>query len=62
VKIILPTPEDEASARATIYRYTDKTFSLTDAISFVVMERLGITTPFTFDDDFRQYGFTPARP
>ncbi len=62
MKIIIPTPNDEAFARAIIYRYTDKTFSLTDAISFAVMERLGIATPFTFDSDFRQYGFMPATP
>jgi predicted nucleic acid-binding protein len=31
---------DEVRARQIIYRYDDKDFSLTDAISFAVMERL----------------------
>lgn len=34
----------------------------TDAISFVVMERLGITRAFTFDRHFEQYGFTVLTP
>jgi uncharacterized protein len=49
---------DEESALALIARYRDKDFSLTDATGFVVMERLGITHAFSFDDDFRQYGWT----
>lgn len=60
VNIVRPTEADEARAREIIYRYTDKDFSLTDAISFAVMERLGVTTAFTFDSDFRQYGFAVA--
>jgi predicted nucleic acid-binding protein len=35
----------------------DKDFTLTDATSFAVMERLGITYAFTFDHPFTQYGF-----
>jgi uncharacterized protein len=46
----------EESALALISRYRDKDFTLTDATSFVLMERLGIRHAFTFDDDFRQYG------
>lgn len=42
--------------------YTDKGFTLTDATSFVVMERLGITYAFTLDDDFSQYGFIQLTP
>jgi predicted nucleic acid-binding protein len=48
--------EDELKAREIIYRYDDKDFTLTDATSFAVMERLGIAYAFTFDRDFRQYG------
>ncbi|MDI6791119.1 MAG: hypothetical protein QME44_10610 [Thermodesulfobacteriota bacterium] len=29
-----------------------------NSISFVVMKELGITTCFTFDEHFRQMGFT----
>ena len=48
--------EDEAKARAIIYRYTDKDFSLADAISFAVIGRLKISQAFTFDRHFEQYG------
>ncbi|MBI4264234.1 MAG: PIN domain-containing protein [Acidobacteria bacterium] len=51
------TEDDEARARAIIARFTDKTFSYTDATSFAVMERLGLKTAFAFDPHFRQYGF-----
>ena len=37
-------------------RYQDKAFSYTDAFSFAIMDRLGISVAFAFDDDFRQYG------
>jgi uncharacterized protein len=47
---------DEQRARAIIRQYRDKSFSLTDAISFAVMERLGIAQAFTFDRNFAQYG------
>ena len=43
-----------------VYRYTDKTFSMVDAISFVVMERLEIAVVLGFDSDFTQYGFMLA--
>jgi predicted nucleic acid-binding protein len=52
------TPADVRRAKAIIYQYTDKDFSLTDAISFAVMERLDIHLAFTFDRDFAQYGLT----
>jgi predicted nucleic acid-binding protein len=41
-----------------IYQYDDKDFSLTDATSFAVMERLRVPAAFTFDRHFAQYGFT----
>ena len=50
------TPEDEEKAREIIRRYSDKSFSYTDATSFAVMERLGIKEAFAFDPHFRQYG------
>jgi predicted nucleic acid-binding protein len=53
---------DEMRAREIIYQYDDKDFSMTDAISFVVMERLHITRAFTFDRHFAQYGFTILTP
>jgi predicted nucleic acid-binding protein len=53
---------DEQRARAIVIRYDDKDFSLTDAISFAIMERLGMTQAFSFDRDFAQYGFDILRP
>jgi predicted nucleic acid-binding protein len=53
---------DEQRAREIIERYTDKDFSLADAISFSVMERLNIRYAFTFDQHFAQYGFTVLTP
>jgi uncharacterized protein len=53
---------EEERARGILFRYEDKAFSYNDAISFAVMERLGIDLAFTFDSDFRQYGLTVAVP
>ena len=38
-------------------QYADKTFSLTDCISFVLMKQLEITQALTFDKHFTQAGF-----
>lgn len=53
---------DEQRARAIIFSQTDKNYSLTDATSFAVMERLGIFMAFTFDRHFAQYGFAILGP
>jgi uncharacterized protein len=49
---------DERRAREIITTQDDKDYTLTDATSFAVMERLRIGTAFTFDRHFVQYGFT----
>lgn len=61
-RIVQVRARDEAAGRAILFRYTDKDWSFTDAISFAVVERLGIRLAFTFDDDFTQYGFTRLTP
>jgi uncharacterized protein len=55
--IVRVSHRDEHRARAIIYQYDDKSFSLTDATSFAVMERLRIPVAFSFDRNFAQYGF-----
>lgn len=57
LRIIRVSEADELHAREIIDQYDDKAFTLTDATSFAVMERLGIRHAFTFDRHFSQYGF-----
>ena len=57
IPVLRAQANDEERAREIIFRYDDKRFSLTDAISFAVMERLGMQRAFTFDRNFSQYGF-----
>lgn len=51
---------DERLVRAgltRLERYGDKRLSLTDAVSFEIMDRFGIPAAFTFDHDFRDCGY-----
>ena len=53
---------DEKRAVQLVRTQPDKTYSLCDALSFAVMERLGLTDALAFDEDFRSYGrFTTLR-
>jgi predicted nucleic acid-binding protein len=56
--IVRVSMADERRAREIITQYDDKDFSLTDATSFAVMERLRIAHAFTFDRNFVQYGLS----
>jgi predicted nucleic acid-binding protein len=48
--------DDETRAFTLVRAHTDKSYSLCDALSFVVMERLAITDAIAFDRHFREYG------
>lgn len=43
-------------------RFADKEWSCTDCSSKVVMERLGITRAFAFDQHLRQFGSITVVP
>ena len=47
---------DEERAIEIVRRHADKGYSLCDALSFVVMDRLGITEAPAFDRHFVEYG------
>ena len=55
--IVRVRERDETRAEEILTRYEDKDFSLTDALSFAVMERLGIGAAFTLDRHFAQFGW-----
>jgi predicted nucleic acid-binding protein len=50
------TAQDEERAVQIVLRYRDKDFSLVDASSFALMERLGLRMAVAYDPHFRQYG------
>ena len=52
------TPADEQRALEIIRQYQDKDFSLTDASTFSVAGRIGVTIAFSFDRNFNQYGLS----
>ncbi len=59
---IWSTEDDYARARRIIEAHRDKSYSLTDAVSFAVMERLGTRLAFSFDAHFDQYGLQRVQP
>jgi predicted nucleic acid-binding protein len=56
VSVVRVLEDDWQAARSILHRYDDKDFSWTDALSFAVMNRLGIASAFTFDRHFSQFG------
>lgn len=57
---IAPHSQDVLNRGIDLYRdRNDKSWSLTDCTSFVVMQDYGITDAFTSDHHFRQAGLTP---
>ena len=57
LSVIRITEALEDQAWKIFARYEDKDFSFTDCTNFAVMQQLGITTAFAFDDHFEQFGF-----
>jgi predicted nucleic acid-binding protein len=56
-EIVAPTSELLDSGLDLFHSYRDKSWSLTDCISFVVMRQRGITEALTGDHHFEQAGF-----
>lgn len=54
--------DDIQHAWQVFRQYTDKEWSFTDCTSRVVMEELGITDAFFFDQHFRQFGTVAVLP
>lgn len=50
------TEQDESAAIALVRAHDDKTYSLCDALGFVVCGRLKISDAIACDVDFRSYG------
>jgi len=58
--IIRVTEPDEQRARDLLHQHSDKDYSLVDALSFVVMQRLHIRSAWAYDHHFSQFGFSLA--
>ncbi len=54
---VVNTDEGLLRQALDLFRYTDKDWSLTDCISFVVMRREGINIAYSSDHHFEQAGF-----
>jgi predicted nucleic acid-binding protein len=51
-----PSYEDQKKAVNILTEHKDKSYSFADAVSFVVMARLGLSEVVTFDRHFAQFG------
>ena len=54
--VVPALPTEEQKAKEILARYTDKDWTLCDAISFAVLTARHVTRVFTFDHHFQQYG------
>ena len=57
LKIVTVDARTEKWAWEVFKKYTDQPFSYTDCTSFALMQIKGISEAFTFDKDFRIFGF-----
>lgn len=56
-QLVFADPELLSGGLAKMARFSDKRLSLTDCVSFELMEKLGLPAAFTFDRDFRDCGY-----
>jgi hypothetical protein len=54
--VVRASPAEEEKARELLARFSDKDWSLCDAISFALMEVRGVRAAFSFDRHFAQRG------
>ena len=54
--VVRVLPDEEQRARELLARYTDKDWTLCDAVSFALLDARRIRRAFTFDHHFQQYG------
>ena len=57
VNLVFQRPEHHSVVQRTLERNSGRGFSYADALSFVVMEEMGIRTAFAFDRHFQEYGW-----
>jgi predicted nucleic acid-binding protein len=62
VEIVMVDLDDLLRAWDVFRTHGDKAWSFTDCTSKVVMERLGISSAFAFDQHFRQFGTIQVVP
>jgi uncharacterized protein len=55
--IVRPSLEDELAALEVFTKYADQRVSFTDALSFALMRKQGISRVFSFDQHFQYAGF-----
>lgn len=61
-RIYYLTEDDVLAAWQVFHIYNDKEWSFTDCTSKVVIEKLGLTYAFAFDQHFRQFGTVMVVP
>ncbi|MDE2291044.1 MAG: PIN domain-containing protein [Elusimicrobia bacterium] len=61
VGLLFCSPQDLEAAARILDDYSDQELSLTDGLSFALMERHGVAHAFTFDKDFLLYRFGPGK-
>lgn len=57
IRVFCLTPEYEEAAWREFLKYQDKGFDFIDSTCFVVMQKQGIESAFSFDRHFTQRGF-----